>query len=69
MNIEEIRDDIAEELGAIHSIISTLLDGFPSNAQENIAITCDDNAMTLLEYTRGYTDSAFKCLDKLSSQS
>jgi hypothetical protein len=66
MNIEEIRDDIAEELGAIHSIISTLLDGFPSNAQENIAI---DNAMTLLEYTRAYTDSAFKCLDKLSSQS
>ena len=67
MNIEQIRDDIADELGSVHEIISTILDSFPDDEPEHKAIICNDNAVALLEYALGYADKAFKCLDKLSS--
>tara|TARA_R110000744_G_scaffold372217_2_gene483756 strand:+ start:432 stop:641 length:210 start_codon:yes stop_codon:yes gene_type:complete len=65
MNIEQIRDNIAEELGAVHEIISTILDSSPDEALEHNAIKCNDNTIALLEYARGFADSAFQCLDKL----
>ena len=65
MNIEQIREEIAEELGAVHEIINKILESFPDDEPEHTLIICNDNAMALLEYARGYTDRAFKSLDKL----
>lgn len=65
MSIEQIRDNIAEELGAVYEIISTIIDNSTDDALENNAIKCNDNAIALLEYARGFSDSAFQCLDKL----
>jgi DNA-directed RNA polymerase subunit F len=65
MNIEKIREDIADELGAVHEIISNILDSIPDDEPEHKAIRCNDNALALLQYARGYADRAFKCLDKL----
>jgi len=67
MNIEQVRDDIADELRAVHDIISTILESFPEDEPEHKAIKCNDNATVLIEYARGYVDSAFKCLDRLSN--
>jgi hypothetical protein len=67
MRIEQIRGDLAEELGSIHDIINTILDSFPDDVPPHSAIQCNDNAIVLLEYTRGYTISAFHYLDKLNS--
>lgn len=69
MNIEQVRDNIADELGLVHDIISTILESFPDGESEHKAIKCNDNAMVLLEYARGYIDSAFKCLEGLSNHS
>lgn len=65
MNIDRTIDDIADELGAVHEIICTILDSFPDDEPEHTAIKCNDNAMVLLEYARGYVDSVFQRLDKL----
>jgi hypothetical protein len=67
MNTEQVREDIADELRAVHDIISTILESFPDDEPEHKAIKCNDNAMVLLEYARGYVNSAFKCLDGLSN--
>jgi hypothetical protein len=67
MNIEQVRDDIADELRSVHDIISTIIESFPDDEPEHKAIKCNDNAMVLLEYARGYVNSAFKCLDGLSN--
>lgn len=64
MNIEQKRDEIAEELGAVYEI-STILDSHPDDEPQHIAIKANDNAVTLLEYARGYVDKAFKCLDEI----
>jgi hypothetical protein len=66
MNIEQIRDDIADELGTVHEIISKMLESFPNDEPEYKAISCNDNAIALLEYAKGYADKAFKSLDKLA---
>jgi hypothetical protein len=67
MNIEQVRDDIADELRAVHDTISTILESFPDDEPEHKAIKCNDNAMVLLEYARGNVNSAFKWLDGLSN--
>jgi len=66
MNIEEIRDSIADELGIVHEIISRILESFDDDEPEHISIKCNDNAMVLLEYARCHADKAFKCLDKIN---
>ncbi|GFD67926.1 hypothetical protein [Alteromonas sp. KUL106] len=67
MNIEQIIDDTADELRAVHDIISTILESIPADEPEHKAIECSDNAMVLLEYARGYVNRAFKCLDRLGN--
>jgi hypothetical protein len=67
MDIELIRDDIADELGAVYEIISAILDSFPDQGPVHEVIICNDNAMVLLEYARGHTNRAFQCLDRLSN--
>lgn len=67
MNIEQVRDDIADELRSVHDIISTILESFPDDEPEHKAIKCNDNAIVLLEYARGCVNSSFKCLDGLSN--
>jgi hypothetical protein len=50
MDIEQIREDIADELGAVFEIISTILDSLLDERPEQEAIICNDNAMALLKY-------------------
>jgi hypothetical protein len=66
MAIEKVIEDIADELGAVFEIISTILDSFPDDRPVHEAIKCNDNAIALLQYARGYTEAAFNCLDKLN---
>jgi hypothetical protein len=67
VDIEQIRDDIADELGAVYEIISTILDSFPDEGPVHEAIICNDNAVALLEYARGHTNRAFQCLERFSN--
>jgi len=60
MDTEQIRDDIADELGAVFEIISTILDSFPDEKLVHETIICNDNAIALLEYARGHTNKAFQ---------
>jgi sugar-specific transcriptional regulator TrmB len=65
MNIEQIRDDIADELGEVYEIITKILESFPDDEPEHKAIICNDNAMALLEHAIDHAEKAFKCLDRL----
>jgi hypothetical protein len=66
MKIEDIRDDIAGQLGAVYEIISVILDSIDDDAPECEAILCNDNTIALLEYALGYADSTFLYIDKLN---
>lgn len=68
MDTENIRDNIAEQLGYACTTITSIIESQSDNYSEQTAISCDDDIIVLLMYARGFTEAAFSFLERLNNR-